>query len=237
MATRAMTDPFFVLLVSAATLGTIHTAIGVDHSLPFIVLSKTRNWTLSRTLGITLLCGLGHVLSSVAIASIGLGLGVAGSRLSFVEETRGTWAAWLLVGFGIVYAAVAWWKTRNQQYSSTADWHHEHTHGQSRCFDAGLSQRKLTPALFVIFLLGPCEALLPLLTASGITLTFPQSLAVTLVFCVATVSTMLTLVAVGFLCASTSIVQHHASRWTKHSHALAGLALAASGVSIQALGI
>ena len=106
-----MSDPFLVLLFSAAALGTFHTAIGIDHSVPIIVLARTRAWSWSRTLWVTLVCGLGHVLSSVLIAAVGLGLGVAGSKLAWIEQTRGTWAAWLLVGFGLSYAAIAYWNT------------------------------------------------------------------------------------------------------------------------------
>ena len=179
-----MNDVFFVLLVTAATLGFVHTAIGVDHSLPFVALAQARRWSLGRTLAITLACGTLHVLSSVLIAGVGLGLGAAGQRLLVIEETRGTWAGWLLVGLGFAYSAVALWRAR-------AGSHHEHE------ADA-LATGRLMPALFLVFALGPCEALLPLLMAGGITLDLAQGAAIAAVFSLATIVTMLGLVSLGF---------------------------------------
>ena len=46
-------NEMLVLLMSAGTIGVIHTLLGPDHYLPFIVLSKARNWTRTRTLWIT----------------------------------------------------------------------------------------------------------------------------------------------------------------------------------------
>ena len=55
----------YVLIMSAASLGVIHTLLGPDHYLPFIVLSKARNWSRPRTLWITFISGVGHVSGSV----------------------------------------------------------------------------------------------------------------------------------------------------------------------------
>lgn len=50
-----------ILLATAASLGVVHTALGPDHYLPFIALSKSRNWSVFKTARVTALCGLGHV--------------------------------------------------------------------------------------------------------------------------------------------------------------------------------
>ena len=52
---------------TAATIGFVHTVTGPDHYLPFVVIGRARNWRLKRTLGVTVLCGIGHVLGSVAL--------------------------------------------------------------------------------------------------------------------------------------------------------------------------
>ena len=65
-----------LLLGTAAALASFHTLIGVDHSIPFIVLGRARAWSLRRTLGVTGACGLAHVASSVLIGSLGVLLGV-----------------------------------------------------------------------------------------------------------------------------------------------------------------
>ena len=66
-----------VLLMTAVSIGFLHTLIGVDHALPFVALGKARGWNLTQTLFTTFVCGVGHVLGSVFIGAIGIGLGVA----------------------------------------------------------------------------------------------------------------------------------------------------------------
>ncbi|MDB4582328.1 hypothetical protein N9164_04185 [Draconibacterium sp.] len=61
-----------ILILTAASLGFVHTVLGPDHYIPFIALSKARNWSLPKTLGVTALCGIGHVLGSIAIGLIGV---------------------------------------------------------------------------------------------------------------------------------------------------------------------
>lgn len=91
------------LALTAITLGFLHTLAGPDHYLPFVAMSRARNWTLSKTLAITLICGTGHVLSSVVLGFVGIGFGLGLDRLEWIESIRGDWAAWLLIGFGLMY--------------------------------------------------------------------------------------------------------------------------------------
>ncbi|MCK7478116.1 MAG: hypothetical protein M0C28_12360 [Candidatus Moduliflexus flocculans] len=84
-------------------LGLVHTVIGPDHYLPFIVIGRAREWTLRKTLGVAFLAGLGHILSSIVLGFVGIALGIAVAKLEGVESTRGTVAAWLLIGFGFAY--------------------------------------------------------------------------------------------------------------------------------------
>jgi len=241
-----MNDVFLVLLATAATLGFVHTALGVDHSLPFIALAQARRWSLGRTLAITLGCGTLHVLSSVLIAGIGLGLGTAGQRLLAIEESRGAWAAWLLVALGFAYSAVALWRSRVPSLPAQTEAAQpepalpgpalpEPTQPSSR----GLDSKRLMPALFLVFAFGPCEVLLPLLMAGGVTLDWARGLAIAAVFSAATLSTMLGLVALGFV--GTSRLSAHLGSWTprlrQHAHTLAGVTLLASGLGIRLLGL
>lgn len=223
-----MTDPYLILLLSSATLGIVHTAVGVDHVVPFIALARARHWSLSRTLWMTTLCGVGHVMSSVVIASVGLGLGIATSRLEWIEATRGSWAAALLVGFGLAYATLAFWKSRRTAFDErkASDAHEAHRGAMG-----------MMPALFVIFVLGPCEALLPLLTASGLTLDMWQSVWVGALFCGTTLLTMLGLVALGHFGLSALRSGEPSGFFHRHAHSFAGLSMALSGIAIQVLGI
>jgi len=121
-----MIDPeIWVLAGTAASLGLVHTVIGPDHYLPFIVIGRARRWTLRRTLAVAFLAGLGHILSSVLLGFLGIALGIAVARLEGVESTRGSIASWLLIGFGLAY--FVWgmrraWKDKPHQ--------HPHLHDQ-----------------------------------------------------------------------------------------------------------
>ncbi len=94
---------FWVLAGTAASLGLVHTVIGPDHYLPFIVIGRARRWPLRKTLAVSFLAGLGHILSSVVLGFLGIALGIAVSRLEGVESIRGAIASWLLIGFGLAY--------------------------------------------------------------------------------------------------------------------------------------
>ena len=77
-----------VLLGSAIGVAFVHTLIGIDHSLPFVVLGKANGWSLRKTLGLTTVCGIGHVLSSVVLGLLGIGLGTAVASLEVIEASR-----------------------------------------------------------------------------------------------------------------------------------------------------
>ena len=145
------------LLVTAATLAVVHTAIGVDHSLPFVVIGRARGWTLRRTLGVTGLCGLGHVASSVLIGAIGIPLGLALERLEAFEGLRGSLASWALMAFGLAYAV---WgvlkalKGRRQEHVHVhADTVHQHPHDHAgaHAHPHGSTRSVSTWWLFVVF--------------------------------------------------------------------------------------
>ena len=70
-----MNDSIALLSVTAISIGFVHTILGPDHYLPFIVLSQAKKWTLKKTMFITFFCGLGHVLSSVVLGLVGIAVG------------------------------------------------------------------------------------------------------------------------------------------------------------------
>ena len=98
-----MADEKMFLIITAVSLGFIHTAIGPDHYIPFIAMAKARSWSISRTAVITFLCGIGHIFSSVVLGFIGVALGVAVFKLEAIESFRGDIAAWALIVFGFTY--------------------------------------------------------------------------------------------------------------------------------------
>ena len=86
-------------------MGVVHTLLGPDHYLPFVVLGRARGWSPRRTAGVTLTCGLAHVASALLLGLGGIALGGAVSRLTHLEELRGSLTAWLLIAVGLVYGA------------------------------------------------------------------------------------------------------------------------------------
>src|SRR3990170_4613760 len=98
-----MMDTPILLYATAASIAFVHTLLGPDHYLPFVAMSRAGGWSVRKTIVITLLCGLGHVLSSAVLGLIGIAFGVAMFRLQWIERFRGDLAGWFLLAFGLVY--------------------------------------------------------------------------------------------------------------------------------------
>jgi ABC-type nickel/cobalt efflux system permease component RcnA len=257
-----MNDQLALLAVTAATIGFFHTLMGPDHYLPFIVLSRARGWSLARTSRVTLLCGLGHVLSSVVLGLVGIALGVAVGSLEAVESWRGTFAAWLLIAVGLVYGVWGLQRAlRNRGHRhfhfpvgrrlaevkhhqdhglglphDHGDGHRDHAHGPGHHEPAreAVHHLRLTPwVLFIVFVLGPCEPLIPLLMYPAAVASWGGVALVTAVFGGVTLATMLGAVLLG----ARGLDLVPLGRLERFSHALAGGAIFLSGLAIQFLGL
>lgn len=236
-----------VLLGVAASLAVVHTAIGVDHALPFVVLSRVQGWSLRRTLWVTGLCGLGHVASAVALALGAVALGLAVEQLAPLDALRGNVALGLLVAFGLAYAlvgAVRLWKRRPHRHAHVhhdGTLHdHDHGHVDAHVHLHAEEKKRAVSAwtLFVVLVFGPCEALVPLLLAPGLTQDYALLLGVVVVFGALTVATMLTLVTLGVLGARlVNLERLVGPRLAAAGDVAAGLAIAATGVAVSALGL
>jgi nickel/cobalt exporter len=130
-----MDNSIALLSVTAISIGFLHTLLGPDHYLPFIVLSQAKKWSLKKTMLITFLCGLGHVLSSVVLGLIGIAVGISVTRLVSVESFRGNIAAWLFIAFGLVYMIISIRNLIKKRKHSHPHFHlggekhiHEHNH-------------------------------------------------------------------------------------------------------------
>jgi nickel/cobalt transporter (NicO) family protein len=237
-----MNQELALLALTAAAIGATHTLLGPDHYVPFIAMSKAGGWKLGRTLGITAACGVGHVLSSVALAGLGVALGWAMSSLRWFEAMRGQLAGWLFLGFGLAYTA--WGVRRAIRNRPHSHWHHHqdgtlhhHEHGHHgdhahvhEAAEGARQVRRMTPwILFTIFIFGPCEPLIPLLMMPAARGTLSGVGVVTAVFAAATIATMLAVVAAAYQ----GLSRLPLGALERYSHALAGLALVACGVAIQ----
>ena len=231
-----------ILTGTAATLGFVHTLVGPDHYLPFIVISRARRWSLGKTLLISFFCGLGHVLSSVVLGLVGIALGIAVARLEGVETARGSLAAWLLIGFGFAYFVWGLWRALKHKSHSHVHTHpegeeHEHAHiHQSDHYHLHGARAKssLTPwILFTIFVFGPCEPLIPLVMYPAAKHNILGVVLVTAAFGLITIGTMLALIALS----SWGLSFLRLGKLETYVHALAGAMIFLSGLGVQFLGL
>ena len=242
------------LLATAAFIGTVHTLAGPDHYLPFIAMARARRWSTGRTAAMTLACGTGHVAGSVALGAIGIALGLALGWMEWLEAFRGEVAGWLLLGFGLAYAAwglrQAWRKRPHRHWHGHGDGTvHDHQHGHqgghahvheaaappargtiARVRSVAPAVRSITPwVLFTIFVFGPCEALIPVLMVPASRGSWGDVALVTAVFGLCTLATMTAAVLAGHR----GLARLPLGPAERYAHALAGLALAACGAAIQ----
>jgi nickel/cobalt exporter len=237
-----MNREIWVLAGTAAGMGFLHTLIGPDHYIPFIAMSRARRWSMAKTLVISFLAGLGHILSSVLLGLIGLGFGIAVAKLENAESIRGGAAAWLLIAFGFAY--FIWGVHRAVKNKPHTHRHvhadgeiHDHTHGHSsehgHVHDRP-RKSNITPwILFTIFVFGPCEPLIPLVMYPAAKHNIGGVVLVTIAFGATTILTMLAIIAVS----AWGVSFVNLGKWERYSHAIAGALIFISGLSVQMLGL
>lgn len=269
-----------VLSAAALAIGFVHTLYGPDHYVPFVAMSRVGKWSLRKTVLVTFFCGLGHVLSSVILGSIGIALGLVVVNLESVESVRASWAGWAMILFGLtyfiwgVYISIRQRPHRHfgcEHVDLNAHAGHDHSNqdstsgGHPGCAQTdhflgkvtvhdgelaiatdGLAQPRLekiverpakwTPwVLFVVFLLGPCEPLIPLLMYPAAEASIWGVVWITSLFAFATLATMISIVVLVFL---------GADRWRKYGfgsigglerygHAIAGLVVLVCGMLVK----
>ena len=237
-----MTGEMRILYITAASIGFFHTLFGPDHYVPFIVMAKARRWSLMKTAVITFLCGLGHVASSVILGFIGIAAGIAVMRLEAFEAIRGNLAGWALMGFGLAYFI---WGVRQaiknkphrhvhlHEDSSSHAHTHSHTHGHAHVH-AEKGKKNITPwILFTIFVLGPCEPLIPILMYPAAKASISGLIGVTVVFSTVTIVTMLSVVMISSL----GVKLIPLNRIERYTHAIAGATICLCGIAINFLGL
>jgi sulfite exporter TauE/SafE len=231
-----LTSEIQILIYSAITIACLHTLAGPDHYLPFIALSKARGWSFGRTLMWTIICGCGHVWSSVLLGLGGAAIGWSFAKLHWFEGVRGGIAGWVLLLFGLVYGTWGLFRAFNNKTHKHFDTYedgmyvYEHKHGET----VNTKERyKVTPwVMFLIFLLGPCEPMIPLLyypAASGSIFWMFMLVGVYTFF---TLLTMVAMVIMGYY--GVSFLQ--TAKLEKYMHALGGFTIFICGVGILFMG-
>jgi len=247
-----MSDGLLVLCGTAASIGFLHTLLGPDHYLPFVAMARAGQWSLKKTLAITLLCGLGHVLGSIVLGFVGIAFGIGVLKLEGIEAFRGDLAGWLLLAFGLTYTA--WGVRRAIRHRPHTHWHahadgmvhthqhvhageHVHVHTPALTPHAHAGRKTDVPSmtpwiLFTIFIFGPCEPLIPILMYPAAVGSLGGVLLVTAIFALTTLATMTTIVALAHTRMGAGRSAGWA-RWERFSHALAGAVVTACGLAIM----
>ena len=234
-----MSNSIQLLALTAASIGFVHTVTGPDHYLPFAMIAKARKWTTFRTMMLVILCGIGHVGSSIALGFIGIATGIGLQKLELIEGYRGNIAAWVLIIFGLIYGI---WGLRRALHKHQHKQHHEdHHHSHDAVHDNHhlpkpdeLKKGSITPwILFIIFVLGPCEPLIPLLIYPAAAHSIGAAMYITLIFGVTTLATMLMMV-FALLKGFEFLPMQKIHRYT---HAIAGFTIFICGLSIEFLGL
>lgn len=207
----------FPLLLSALSIGVIHTISGPDHYMPFVALAKTKNWSTAKTLNVVFVCGVGHVIGSILLGLLGVALGWSVSSLELIEGQRGSIASWFLMIAGAIYTFYGIYTAFNNKPHNHVD-----------------PKKSLSFwVLFLIFAFGPCEPLIPLLMYPAAKLNLYLVVAVTLVFATATIGTMLT--SVYALTKGMSLI--NLTKLEKYSHLIGGITVFLCGAGMVFLGL
>ncbi len=227
-----MTNEIYLLSLTAASIGFLHTILAPNHYLPFIAVSNSQNWTIRKTLFVVLLCGIGHVLSSVVLGSIGIAGGMAVGKLESLNEIRHDIVIWFLMIFGLLYLV---WGIRNSRADSG---HccigHDHNHVHNQIHDEIVNSKKKRSdiavfwTLFSITIICPGHGLIPLLIYPAMESSIEGLLFVILIFSIVTVATMLTVIGL-FLFGMKKLAL---AKFEKYTHPIAGLVIFATGVAI-----
>jgi hypothetical protein len=222
-----------LLLTSAISISFLHTISGPDHYIPFIALSKARGWSLTRTIFWTVACGCGHVWSSVLLGLGGAAFGWSFSKIGWLEEVRGGWAAWSLLVFGVIY--FVWGLLRVKQnrrhkhfdmQSDGAMYVYEHKHGEAVL---PKERHAVTPwVMFIIFLLGPCEPMIPLLFFPAAKSSGSAMLLLIIVYTLFTLATMIGMVVLCYC----GIGILKTTKLERYMHPLGGITLVVCGAGM-----
>jgi sulfite exporter TauE/SafE len=190
---------------------------------------------------ITFLCGMGHVLSSVLLGLVGIAIGISVNKLVAAESFRGNIAGWLFIAFGLVYMIISIRNLYKKRKHTHSHFHlggnkhtHVHNHQEEHLHVHETDVVKTTPwILFIIFVFGPCEPLIPILMYPAAENNISGTILVSMLFSIVTIVTMMTIV----LSFQLGLNKINLRPLEKYSNLIAGTMIFFSGIAIQFLGL
>ena len=226
-----------ILMIAAVSIACLHTVTGPDHYLPFIALSKSRGRSFTKTIGWTIVCGCGHVWSSVLLGLGGAAIGWSLSKVSWMGNIRGGIAGWVMLVFGFIYGIWGLYRAYKNNPHKHFDleedgsiYVYQHKHGEAV---APQDRHKVTPwVMFIIFILGPCEPMIPLLYFPAAKNSWAGMVLLIIVYTIVTLLTMVTMVILGYF----GIAFVQTEKLERYVHALGGLTIFICGAGMLFLG-
>jgi ABC-type nickel/cobalt efflux system permease component RcnA len=199
-------EPAAIVFLAAATAAAAIHALIPDHWLPFVLMGRSRNWSLGKTLALASAGGLLHVFLAVGMGLLTFRLGRQGAEEAAhrIGETLEALSALGLTAFGFLYGAYSWHRERkhhppmgrsHEGDAGDGDPHHHHGHMLERWFGANLSGWSLV----VVIGVSPCALAFPILLASAASLGIGGVLLVAAGFGAVTMGTTLTITLIAFL--------------------------------------
>jgi hypothetical protein len=118
--------PQLLLIGAVAAVGVLHTIVP-DHWVPITLIARQRGWSKGETARMSFQAGIGHVVSTLLIASVVWIAGVAvAERFGHVVDTASSIA---LIGFGGWIAISAWRELhRSDGHGHSHGFPHLHSH-------------------------------------------------------------------------------------------------------------
>lgn len=148
---------FGSIAVTGLTVAFLHAALPT-HWLPFVLAGRAQGWSRAKTLFVTLLAGLGHVLFTIVLGALITGLGLA---IDARYETLLPWiASGLLITLGLYYLL------RGDVHGHRHFGDAQHQSGQEACAPPrGRGDAAIIGSLMLVLTFSPCEAFLPVFAA------------------------------------------------------------------------
>jgi len=196
-----------VFLAAASATAALHALIP-DHWLPFVLMGRSRRWSVGKTLALASAGGLVHVFLAVGLGLLTYRLGREGAEAAArrIGETLEVLSSLALAGFGFLYGAYSWNRERHHHPATGAhaegagagpDSHHHHGHLLERWFGGEMSGWSLVLVIGV----SPCALAFPILLASAAALGMSGVLMVAAGFGASTMLTTLAITLAGSLSA------------------------------------
>ena len=162
--------------------------------------------------------------------------------LALWAATAGRMAGWALIAFGLLYLVWGIRRAVRNQPHTHLHFHadgsphdHTHKHGGDHAHVHDEEQKvNITPwILFTIFVFGPCEPLIPLVMYPAAQNNTAGAVAVSIVFSIITIATMMAIVLVFNL----GLSRINLKPVERYSNVIAGAIILVSGLAIQFLGL